>query len=346
MEFLLFFIILATLIPFLNFRHWFFRVFDFLRMQILVLGFVGLLLYLIFGFSFDVYGFAITISCVLCLFYQFFKIFPYLPFAKKKSISCTKKNNNSNSLSLISANVFQENEQKNDFINLIQKNNPDVFISLESNKKWENIMDKAFANDYPFSIKVPKENMYGMHLYSKLKIIESEIDYLIEEDVPSIRSKIELINNKCVNLFVVHPKPPSPTENETSLERDAELIIVGKKVKQMDEPVIVCGDFNDVAWSLTTRLLKKIGNLIDPREGRGFYSTFHSKYFFFRFPIDHLFHSKHFCIKTMKRLPKFGSDHFALFYELVLAQENPKEKEPKLNGLEKQEVKTVLEEIE
>lgn len=82
----------------------------------------------------------------------------------------------------------------------------------------------------------------------------------------------------------MHPRPPgvqrADEEKDSGIEeaadrqdsdkRDAELLLVATEVKNLgDVPVIVGGDFNDVAWSYTTDLFQRIGGLLDPRVGRG-----------------------------------------------------------------------------
>ena len=134
---------------------------------------------------------------------------------------------------------------------------------------------------------------------------------------------MKLPGNRLLHFYGVHPKPPgSPKPKKGELndseQRDAELVIVAKEVANLEEPVIVAGDFNDVAWSHTTRLFQRISRLLDPRVGRGMFNSYHAKVPIFRYPLDHLFHSDHFTLDTMELGDDFGSDHFPVFVSLTL----------------------------
>lgn len=190
----------------------------------------------------------------------------------------------------------------------------------------------------------PMENTYGMVLYSRLKLIEPTIKYLVKDDIPSIHTRIELRSNVIVEAHFLHPKPPAPEESEDSKERDAEILIVGKQIRKTKLPVIVAGDLNDVAWSETTSLFQKISGLLDPRVGRGFFNTFHADYFIFRWPLDYVFHSNHFTLIELERQPHFGSDHFPVFIKLQFENKAEEiQEEPKPN---KTDVKESNEKIE
>ena len=91
-----------------------------------------------------------------------------------------------------------------------------------------------------------------------------------------------------------------------------------EKWLKKEGPIVVAGDLNDVAWSPTTRKFKKISGLLDPREGRGFFNTFHAKYPLVKWPLDHVFHSEHFALVNIEKLESIGSDHYPLYTELAL----------------------------
>lgn len=218
-------------------------------------------------------------------------------------------------IKIMVSNVLTPNEQKQDLVNLVNDKNPDILIALETDKKWERALEQI-EPDYPYTVKVPLDNLYGMHLYSKLELIDPEIKYLIIDDIPSIHSQLRLQSGRVIWLYCLHPMPPSPTEADKSTTRDAELLMVGKHIKEHEQTAILAGDLNDVAWSKTTRRFQRISGLLDPRIGRHFINTFHVKYPFLRWALDHIFHSACFTLVDISRMPSIGSDHFPVMTTL------------------------------
>ncbi|WP_416223160.1 endonuclease/exonuclease/phosphatase family protein, partial [Tianweitania sp.] len=66
------------------------------------------------------------------------------------------------------------------------------------------------------------------------------------------------------------------------------------------------------------RRFRRISRLLDPRIGRRMVNSFDARYWFMRWPLDHLFHSAHFRLVDMQRLEAGGSDHFPVQFDLVL----------------------------
>ncbi|TRX60492.1 endonuclease [Fulvivirga sp. M361] len=258
----------------------------------------------------------IAVLGMITLIYQAVIIYPYTKWAAKQSKSWSGVENEQH-IAIMEANVYMYNTEYDRLIREVKKYNPDVLIALETDKKWEDGLS-SLEKMYPYAIKHPLDNTYGMLLYTRLEIVEHSIDFLVSDEIPSISAKLKLRNGQLIHLYVVHPEPPSPTENHRSTERDVELILIGKEAAKSNYPVIVAGDLNDVAWSHTTRLFQRLSGLLDPRIGRGFFNTFHAKYRLFRWPLDHVFHSSHFLIKRIERAQHVGSDHFPMYIELSL----------------------------
>src|SRR5690606_1877 len=189
------------------------------------------------------------------------------------------------------------------------------------------------------------ENTYGMHLYSKIPFDSAQFHFFVAEDIPSVEVHFTTSEGHKFALFGVHPPPPSPTEERTSKERDGDLLALAKRIKAMDLPSLVIGDFNTVAWSDTSILFRKTSELIDARVGRGILATFHAKYWFFRVPLDLLFHSPDIMIEKLQTLEDIGSDHFPIYCEFYL---NPSDltQEDEVKTLDEDEGEEVDELIE
>ena len=326
-------VLVITVLPLTLHTHWSVRVFDFPRVQIIVATLLLLAVYLIEGVIHVDKVTTITtvmIGLLLCvLSYQVAWIFRYTPLSRAE-VKKTKNYLPQRSLRILSVNVLQTNTNYSALLHHIEQYCPDIIVTLETDKAWE----KALADVeklYPYTVKIPQDNLYGMHVFSQYPLQNTETKFRIKQDIPSISTDVMLTINgrlRPVKMYFLHPMPPSPTESPTSLSRDQELILVAKEIAEYKEPCVVAGDLNDVAWSKTTRLFRKLSGLLDPRIGRGFFNTFHAGIPFLRWPLDHIFHSHHFTLNTIKRLDSIGSDHFPIFIDLQL-QENESEKSVK-----------------
>lgn len=311
-------LVLATVIPISRQSSWWVRVLDFPRLQLCFLAVCTVILVAFFA---DGSSRLLALGIALvCLAYQFYWISPYTRFFKTE-VDDEQPGSRRAHLSLLVANVLMTNRNAATLIDIIREESPDIILTLESDKWWEEEI-LCVEDAYPYTVKCPLDNLYGMHLYSKLALHNSEIKYLVEDGVPSIHAQIEIDDGEKIRAHFLHPYPPVPEYSDSSSERDAELIVVAKSLQEFETPTIVAGDLNDVAWSETTRLFRKISGLLDPRVGRGMYNTFNAYHWFLRWPLDHIFLSCHFQLADMRRLRAFGSDHFALFYKLAYCPTN------------------------
>ena len=310
---------LLTLLPLSRNQRWWVRVWDFPRLQMAVLSVTFLIIELCLLPNGGLLAGFIVILALGCTVYQSWWIFPYTGLAKKQ-VKKTPDSENSR-IKIINCNVLMTNRKTARLLEILQQQDPDLIVLLETDLWWEQQMSSLDAR-YPHTLKCPLDNLYGMHVYSKFPMIKPKIQYLVAKGIPSMHFRLELAGGEQVVMHCLHPMPPSPTEDDESTNRDGELIAVGHTAAKAKYPTIVTGDLNDVAWSRTTRLFMKISGLLDPRRGRGMFNTFHASFPFLRWPLDHVFHSKDFTLVDLKRLDAMGSDHFPIMVELAL---NPQE---------------------
>lgn len=318
-------LLVVTLLPVLRNEAWWVRGWDFPRLQLAIFAVIILVADLVFLALSTYVGLGLLVVTFLCLVYQCWWILPYTFFYPKEVVRASK-DDPSDKIRILASNVLTTNRKAKALLALIEENKPDIVVAVETDLWWQQQLD-VLKEDYTYTLKCPLNNFYGMHVYSRLPLENTEIAFLVEDDKPSMHATVLLPSGKPIRVHFLHPGPPSPTENGESSERDAELVVVGKNVVEEDMGVIVTGDLNDVAWSATTRLFRKISGLLDPRVGRGMYNTFHADHWFLRWPLDHIFHSDHFTFSSLKVLPYIGSDHFPILIELVYHEARRKEQE-------------------
>lgn len=311
---------LLTLLPLSQRTHWLIRLWDFPRLQLTVVALLLLTASAIWLAPSEPLTWLLVVVQVLCCAWQLWWIFPYTPLAERTVPRYHRKRHEGQveeHLRILTVNVLEPNRNAVELVRMINRERPDIIVTVETDDWWEKQLTDV-EDDFPHVVRVPQNNLYGMMLYSVWPLENIKVENIVEENVPSIHADVQMPDGRVVKLHCVHPAPPSPTENEKSKPRDRELLQVAKRAANDSGPVIVTGDLNDVAWSPTTREFIRVSKLLDPRMGRGFFNTFHTQLPFLRWPLDHLFHSEHFMLVKMRRLPKFGSDHFPLLIELAL----------------------------
>ncbi len=307
-------IALATGVARLPLAHGFARYFDFPRVQLLALALlaaVGLV-------TTDLpapWRWGAGILLALAVADQLAHVLRFTPLWRKQSLAAPDPGDPKARISVMTCNVKMSNRDYGRLARLAARVKPDILILMEVDAGWlAGLTDLRRAFDH--HIDHPLGNSYGMALWSRLPLSSVTVRDLLVPDVPSIRTTVELRDGREIALFALHPEPPVPFHPTEG--RDAEIGMVGVETTKTDLPAIVAGDLNDVAWSRTTRRFQRLSGLLDPRVGRGFYSSFDARFVFLRWPLDHLFHDARFRVVDLQRLDTVGSDHFPMYFALEL----------------------------
>lgn len=310
-------LISGTLINFSRSPHWYIRGWDFPRVLVaaLALG-VAAAWALICKWQWWDWAFLGALAGVVAI--QLWNIYPYTAIAREQVKRTERTGELAASIRLVASNVLKENREFDKWRQVVRAADPDVILAVEIDDVWMERAIRPLIADWPHVVAEPRDNHYGMVLLSRLELVKPRVEHKVQKDIPSIHCGVRLKSGDVINLHCLHPRPPEPLDDQDSAPRDAELVTVGRAIGDdpADPPTIVTGDLNDVAWSHTTRLFLRLSGLLDPRIGRGFYNSFNAKNPFFRFPLDHFFHSNDFRLIELRRLDFVGSDHFPMFLAL------------------------------
>lgn len=304
----------TTLASYFNHPHWAFRIWDFPRLQITVVAAISAVIYMIAYFNAGWIDWLLAACLLFTLGGQIYRIYPYTPVAPSP-VELSDGADAGSALRIVISNVLMKNTDYDRWIKVVTRENPDLILTLETDRNWEKALEHL-QETFPHSIRQVQSNTYGILLFSRLPLENSEVKFIVEKDVPSIHTDVLLESGERIRFHGIHPRPPDPTSDRGSVLRDAEMVLLGKEIQDKNRPRIVAGDMNDVAWSRTTKLFLELSGLLDPRLGRGFYNTFPAHYPFLRFPLDHVFHSDSFRLVDLRILESVASDHFPVLCHL------------------------------
>jgi len=251
--------------------------------------------------------------------------------------SNSKHIENNNNLSVMNYNVrlFNlynwiegDNVQKK-IITFIKKESPDV-ISFQEYHPHEDI-DLSFYK-YKYEELSGKRIKYGQAIFSKFPIVNSgSIEFpktannAIYADIVKDSDTIRIYNVHLQSLRIDANNEELSKENSGRLIKRAsetfkmqqfqsELFLLHKN--KSPYKMIICGDFNNTAYSYVYKEIK--GDLVDAFgvAGNGFGRTFDFKYFPIR--IDFILADKAFSVNHFKTYDEKYSDHFPILTKVSL----------------------------
>jgi endonuclease/exonuclease/phosphatase (EEP) superfamily protein YafD len=250
-------------------------------------------------------------SAALLLAAVLINLIPVLPYLSSKSMADLGA---APTLRLLLVNVRSENIHASRVLDVVEKTAPDVVLLQETTTWWMDELEKLGIN-YPHSVSEPREDNFGIALFSRLPLERAEIVYLGDAEVPSIDVEF-LLGEQRVLLVGTHPVPPaSPSYFKL---RNGQLRAVGIRVLSWPGPAIVLGDLNTTPYSPVFIDLLRVSRLRDTADNFRVQGTWPSTLPPLRIPLDHCLVSSNFIVLHRQIGHNVGSDHLPLSVTLAL----------------------------
>jgi endonuclease/exonuclease/phosphatase (EEP) superfamily protein YafD len=217
---------------------------------------------------------------------------------------------------LLLANVLRKNHSYNQMLKLIRESQPDLIALVEPDQSWVNAL-APLMEQYPYQHIAPRDDNYGLALFSKHPIENQKTHILAGKGTPTLSSDV-CWDRRSVRIVLTHPPPPKNSND--SNWRDRQMDNLAELINDQETPVIVCGDFNITPWSPSFRRMERKGKVVDSMRGFGFQATWPADRRWLRVPIDHCLVSPDIQIVQRKVGPKIGSDHLPLIIDFRFNQ--------------------------
>lgn len=293
--------LLLTLAGFFSAYHWWFDLASHFRLQYLGLQLLCIVLCVLQKCK------KLLVATMLVAALNFYSIVPvYVPLGGISSEYYEK------TIKMVLINVNSQNTNSAAVIEYIKANDPDIVALEEINKRWVGELAAALK-EFPHFKEVPREDNFGIGLYSKIPMDDMQIAMFSGANVPSVVSRFKW-KEKPVTLVFMHPVPPATQEYYDWRNEQFQNIAFVRE--QFGENFILLGDLNTTSWSAHFQNLVRAMDLKDTREGFGLQITWPAMMPILGIAIDHCLVSREISVVNRKVGPNVGSDHYPVFVEL------------------------------
>ncbi len=292
----------ATALGFLGRFWWFADLFSHFRVQYLVgLVVAGALMLLGRQLKTATVFFAFAAANLVCVAPLF--------FGGEQPVAATP------ALRLMLANVNSNTGDPSRVLAAIAAIDPDVVALEEITPRWMEALAPLRKN-YPHVLAEPREDNFGIVLFSKLPLERPRVAEIGGAGVPTLIASVAA-GGAPLDIVATHPLPPygreySEMRNE-QLERLAEAVDASR-------PVVLLGDLNTTPWNHYFRRFVERSGLRNGARGHGLQFTWPSFFLPARIPIDHVLCSPSVTVLRLAIGPDVGSDHLPVVAEVALRE--------------------------
>ena len=221
-------------------------------------------------------------------------------------------------LKVMSLNVLTSNPNKPRVLDAILKTDADVVFLMEVNQEWMQAMEPLKAR-YPHFYSQPREDNFGIALFSKIPWTDEKVLWLGKASVPSLEVRLKH-DGREFRVIGTHPLPPmGPTY---AILRNQQLKKLAEHASRQALPVLVMGDLNATPWSHGMHILQEDGKLGYRSLEAPWAPTWRAGSIF-GIPIDHILCTSPFIIAERSVGPDVGSDHRPLIATVAWGKDNP-----------------------
>jgi endonuclease/exonuclease/phosphatase (EEP) superfamily protein YafD len=220
-------------------------------------------------------------------------------------------------LRLVSANLLRSNESYAAITDYLLAEAPDVVILLETTSAMQAGL-QPLIEQYPYRRIEAREGYFGLMLLSRFPLIQSQVLYLCEAEVPTIHATL-FVAGQPMQVIATHPPaPPKPIETKL---RNQQLEGLARLAATLPPPILLAGDLNLTSYHPAFGELLSQSGLYDSRRGFGIQATWPVRLGPLGISLDHCLLSPDIHVLSREVGPNVGSDHAPIALDLMIPGE-------------------------
>lgn len=145
-------------------------------------------------------------------------------------------------VTVLFANVLGHNPGRRAFLALVEREDPDIIGLAEVTPGWARALE-PLRSAYPFHLEEPREDAFGVALYSRVPLDDLAVVHLAGAPFPSVQARV----TGGVQVLVTHPPPP--VSAMLGAVRREQLAALDGWMAAADGRFVAMGDLNCAPWT-------------------------------------------------------------------------------------------------